>query len=86
MPGVVVTFASDAMADCWSTTNVYVVVVTPSCAVTIVVKVLLPGTKVTGVDELPEVTAAPLTVMVAVASVTVGVTKNVVLEAGTVSV
>jgi len=48
--------------------------VTPSCAVTIVVMVFGPALSGMAPEAEPEVTGAPLTVTVAVASLVVGVT------------
>ena len=50
--------------------------VTPSCAVTTVVIVLGPVFKDIAPDAEPEVTAVPFTVIVAVASLVVGVTVS----------
>ena len=55
------------------TVKVYVLVV-PSCAVTTVLTVLLPGLMVIAPDALPLDTAVPFTVTLAVASARVGVT------------
>ena len=49
-------------------------VVVPSCAVTTVLIVVWPTAKAIGPDAVPEVTAVPLTVTVAVGSCVVGVT------------
>jgi len=46
----------------------------PSCAVTIVVIVFGPPTRAMLPDAVPELTATPFTVTVAVASLVVGVT------------
>ena len=56
------------------TVSVYVFVVVPFCAVTIVVIVLGPTTNGRLCETLPDVTAVPLTVMVALGSAAVGVT------------
>lgn len=55
------------------TVTVYVFVVEPSCAVTTVVMVLVPTVNAIAPLALPEVTAEPLTVMVALAWFRVGV-------------
>ena len=55
---------------------VYVLVVAPSCAVTTVVMVFGPAISGIAAEAVPEVTAVPLTVTVAVASAVVGVTVN----------
>jgi len=65
------------------TTSEYVCVVVPSCAVTMVLIVFAPTLNVTPLLALPDVTAVPLTVMVALAWVTVGVT--VMLEVALVT-
>ena len=52
----------------------------PFCAVTTVVIVLLPPSKGRLADAVPEVTAVPLTVTVAVGSVVVGVIVTEVTE------
>ncbi len=61
---------------------VYVCVV-PSCAVTIVVMVFGPTARFIGADAEPLATVAPLTMTVAVASLTVGVTVMLVVAFGT---
>ena len=58
---------------------VYVLVVTPSCAVTTTVMTLLPVLKVIGPEGLPLATATPFTLTVAVAFAVVGVTVMVLL-------
>ena len=55
------------------TVSVYVFVVEPSCAVTTVVMVFGPTTKGILADAVPEATAVPFTVTVAVSSLVVGV-------------
>ena len=60
------------------TVTVYVFVVVPSCAVTTVVMVFAPTERAIAPDALPEATVVPFTVMVAVASATVGVTVRLV--------
>ena len=52
----------------------------PSCAVTIVVIVLLPSARAIGADAVPLVSVVPFTVTVAVASLVIGVTVNEVIE------
>ena len=49
-------------------------VVNPSCAVTTVLMVVWPTAKAIAPDAVPEVTAVPFTVIVALASCVVGVT------------
>jgi hypothetical protein len=51
-----------------------VLVVIPSCAVIMVVMVFEPTFKAIGDDAVPDVTAAPFTVMVAFTSFAVGIT------------
>ena len=58
------------------TVTVYVCVVIPSCAVTIVVMVLPPTFKAIADEALPLATVVPLTVTVAVALLTAGVRVN----------
>ena len=53
---------------------VYVLIVVPSCAVTTIEITLFPTLKAIGPDALPDTTAVPLTVIVELASVAVGVT------------
>ena len=53
--------------------------VAPSCAVTMVVMVFAPAFKAMAADAVPEVTAVPLTVTVAVGSLVVGVAVNEVM-------
>ena len=55
------------------TVTVYVLVVAPSWAVTVAVMVLAPTFNGIVPDAVPELTAVPLTVTVAVASAVVGV-------------
>ena len=62
------------------------VVVVPSCAVTTMVTVLLPTLSEIDPEAEPEVTAVPLTVIVAFAWVRVGVTVIEVTELATVDV
>jgi hypothetical protein len=64
----------------------YVPVVTPSCAVTIVVITFPPTLKAIGPDAVPDVTAVPLTVTVAAASLVVGVTVMLVVALLTLAV
>ena len=61
------------------TVMVYVSVVDPFCAVTTTEITLVPTFRFIGADALPDATAVPLTVMLAVASVTVGVTVILVV-------
>lgn len=56
----------------------YVDVVVPSWAVTTIVIAFEPTARLMGLDADPELTDAPLTVTVAFASVTVGVTETLV--------
>jgi len=57
------------------TTIEYVLVVVPSCAVTtVVIVVAVPAARAIAPDAVPEVTATPLTFMVAFGSAAVGVT------------
>jgi hypothetical protein len=56
------------------TVTVYVLVVVPSCAVTIVVMVLFPTFNGIDADAVPEATVVPLTFTVATALLVVGVT------------
>ena len=69
--------ATSVAGDC-VTVNVYVWVV-PSCAVTSKVMTLSPGLRVIGALAVPDGTAAPFTVTVAVESSTVGVTVSVLV-------
>jgi hypothetical protein len=85
--GAVVRFESVATDDgARVTTNEYVCVVVPSCAVTTVVIVLVPTFKAMLPDAEPEATVVPLTFIVAVGSVVVGVSCNVDVAKGTLSV
>ena len=68
------------------TVMVYVLVVEPSCAVTIVVMALAPMLKVIAPEGLPEVTVVLFTVTVAVGSAVVGVTITEVMAFPTASV
>ena len=73
--GVSLMLLSKALLDgALVTVMVYVFVVTPSWAVTLVVNVLCPTTKAILPDAVPELTVVPFTVTVAVASAVVGVT------------
>ena len=75
-----------ASVDALVTVTVYVLVVTPSCAVTIVVIILLPTFKEIALDALPLVTVVPLTFTVALAWFTVGVTVILVVALLTLAV
>lgn len=66
--------------------TVYVCVVTPSCAVTTVVKVFGPTFKLIAPDALPEGTAIPFTAIVAVGSAAIGVTVTEVVALTTFAV
>ncbi len=68
------------------TVMVYISVVIPSWAVTFVVMVLAPTTSAIAVEAEPEATVTPFTLMVEVASVTVGVTVIDEVEFVTLSV
>lgn len=73
--GSVVIEANCALLDGTRVTFVvYVLVVWPSCAVTVVVMMLSPKFKGILCDVVPEVTALPFTVTVAAGSIVVGVT------------
>ena len=65
---------------------VYVSVVDPSWAVTTIVIVLEPTFKFIELDAEPELTVVPLTVTVALAWFTVGVTVTLVTPLATLSV
>ena len=73
-PLLVIKLSSFALLDgARFTVTVYVSMVTPSWAVTIVVILLLPTARAIAPDAEPDVTAVPFTVSVAVASLVVGV-------------
>ena len=61
-------------------------VVTPSSAVTMIVMMFLPTAGEIGALALPDVTAAPFTLIVAAASDVVGVTVVAVVRKPTVAV
>ena len=74
VPALIIKFERPALFDgARVTVTVYVLVVVPSCAVTTVVMVFGPTFSVIGPEAVPELTAAPFTVIVAVASLAVGV-------------
>lgn len=80
-------FDSPALVDGGLVTVIItVLVVTPSCAVSTVVITVCPAGKAIDCDAVPDATACPLTVMVAVASFAVGTTCIDVVELGTVAV
>ena len=72
--GVSANVVSEALFDILCTTIKAVLVVVPSCDVTTVVMVLSPLAKAMLPDAVPEVTAVPFTVTVALGSSVVGVT------------
>ena len=67
-------------------TIVYVSVVVPSCAVTIVVIVLVPTLRPITPDAVPLVTGTPFTVTMALTSLVVGVTVIDAVALGTMAV
>ena len=74
VPELSIRLARSALAEAARVTvTVYVLVVVPSEAVTMVVMVLLPTVSGMLPDGAPEATAVPFTVTVALASLTVGV-------------
>ena len=68
------------------TVMVYVLIVTPSCAVTTTDIVLAPTLREMGADATPELTETVLTLIVAFAWFTVGVTVTLLVPLATLSV
>lgn len=85
--GVNLMTLSEALADAARVTVIeYVCVVVPSWAVTTVVMIVWPTAKAILPDVAPDITAAPLTLTVAVGSCAVGVIVTDVVELAAVVV
>ena len=85
VPLLMVRAESLPFVDGLITFTVYACLVTPSWAVTMVVIVLVPTANVIAPEALPDATAVPFTVTVAVASATVGVTVTEAVPLVTIS-
>lgn len=83
VPLLMAKFDKTALFDPSYIVAVYVSVVLPSCAVTLMVITFIPGFMLTGADAVPDATGVPFTVTVAVGSVVVGVTVVDITVAGT---
>ena len=86
VPLPIVKAESLALVEGRITFKLYVILVVPSCAVTTVVIALEPTFKAMAAEALPDVTAVPSTVMVAVGSAAVGVMVTDAVPLVTISV
>ncbi len=87
VPLLITRFDKVASADVARVTiTVYVLVVIPSCAVTLTKMVLAPTLKAMAPDGLPDATATPFTVNVAPASLALAVTTVEAIELPTLTV